>query len=145
MPVEIIQRAAAAVTDLEITKPYTAGEDMPANSIVAVRDSDSLLYQAQATTWDRMPAIGVIHDACNAGDRVDVYRYDDITNILRTEDFSYRDEIFVSTEVGKVTKNPPQNLGEIVQTIGWALASNEVQVTLWILSQEIDHTAIELT
>jgi hypothetical protein len=142
MPVETTQRTG--VIELEITKPYIAGEDIPANSVVAVRDSDSLIYQAQATTWDRMPAIGVIHDVCVAGEQISVYRYDDITDILRTEDFSYRDELFVATEKGKATKNPPQNPGEISQTIGWALASNRAQITLWILSQEIDHTAIEL-
>ena len=145
MPIKLTGAAVAAgMAQLEVVKGYTVGEDIPAGSVVALRDTDGKIYQAQASSWSRMPAIGVIQEDAVTDEEVDVYHYTPISDIRRTEDFTARDRIFVSTEAGKGTKTFPQTIGHIVQCIGYALDSSDIALTVWKLWEEIDHTAIEI-
>lgn len=114
---------------LEQVQEYVASENIPAGSVVCLSETEDKVYMAQAISWTRMPAIGITKNAANAGDIVKVYQFGVVTNVSRTEDFSYDDPIYVSETAGKATKVPIQEVGKIFQQIGQA--KNSSDITLW--------------
>jgi hypothetical protein len=116
---------------------YTAGENITAKEVVSKGETDGRIYKASAESWDKMPAFGVAIQSKSADQDIQVIQFGTVTNIARTEDFSYDDKIYVSTIAGKATKTPPGAVGDIVQSIGRAINSSDV-----ILA--IDETVVEI-
>ncbi|GAI67488.1 unnamed protein product, partial [marine sediment metagenome] len=117
---------------------YTAGEDLPAKSVVCVGETAGKLYLTKADDWTTMPAIGISNIATETGETVAIYQTGKVANARREANFSPDDKIFVSPDTaGKVTKTPPEGVGKIVQSLGRAI--NESDIIL-----EIDHTVLEL-
>ncbi|MFH1485660.1 MAG: hypothetical protein ABIH46_06290 [Chloroflexota bacterium] len=139
MTVRLIPRVTATVINPDTPLPYqyTAGEAISAKAPVAKSETDSRIYEADATTWDRMPAFGIAREAKNPGEVIEVLQFGIATGVERTEDFDYDDRIFVSETQGKLTKTPPNTIGSIVQTMGRALSSSD-------LILEIDQSVIQI-
>lgn len=117
----------AAATGVET---YTAGESIPAHSVVCLSETEEKVYMAQATSWSRMPAIGTTKHAANAGNTVEVYYSGTIRNVARTENFGYDVAIYVSEIAGKVTRIPIETVGAIYQEIGRAKNSSDVVLNM---------------
>ena len=121
----------------ELLYEYIAEEDITKNEVVAKSETTGSVLKAQATTWDRMPAIGVARESKSAGQTIKVEQFGVAENISRDADFGYDDKIFVSTTAGKATSTPPEGVGKIVQSLGRALNTSD-------LILEIDQTVLEL-
>lgn len=139
MSIVLIPRVRASVISPGTNLPYnyTAGESIPAKSVVCKGESDGKIYLTEATTWTRMPAFGVAMQTKDADKTIQVLQFGIITSLRRDADFSPDDKIFVSTTQGIATKTPPEGDGTIVQAIGRAINSSDV-----ILA--IDETVIEI-
>jgi len=114
---------------------YIAGEALPPKVPVCIGESDGYIYQAQATTWTRMPCFGVCLVGKELGATIletEIAQFGRVDNINRDLNFSYDDSIFVSANLGKVTTSP----GPLVQSIGRALNSSDIIL-------QIDATVIE--
>lgn len=116
---------------------YTAGEAISAKEVVCKGGSDGRIYQASALSWDDMPVFGVAIQSKNAGEAIQVVQFGQVTNIARTEDFNFDDKIYVSTTPGKVTKNPPSAVGDIIQTVGRAINNSDIIL-------QIEQTVVEI-
>jgi hypothetical protein len=121
----------------ELPYQYVAEEAISRGDVVAKSETTGRILKAQATTWDRMPAFGVALESKNAGQRIKVEQFGVATNISRVADFNYDDKIYVSTTAGKATNIPPENIGNIVQSLGRALNSSDIIL-------QIDQTVLEL-
>jgi len=121
----------------ELLYDYIAEENITENEVVAKSETTRRVLKAQATTWDRMPAVGVARESGVAGKTIKVEQFGVAENIARVADFSYDDKIFVSTTAGKATSTPPEGVGKIVQSLGRAINSSDIIL-------EIDQTVLEL-
>ncbi len=139
MGVEFLGRVRATVIEPGTQLPYryTAGESIPAKAVVCKGEADGRIYRAQSDDWARMPAFGVSVAAKEVGQTIEVLQFGIATGVQRTEDFGYDDKIFVSTEAGKMTRNPPEAVDNIVQAVGRALNASDI-----ILA--IDETVVQI-
>jgi len=118
-------------TVAEQVVPYVAGEAIPAKATVCVGESDGKLYNAKADSATTMPAVGISQAAAAAGETVYVYQTGKVTGVLRDGDFSYDDLIFVSPlNAGKATKTPPETVGNFSQTLGRAINTSDIVLTI---------------
>jgi len=136
--IENVNVSVDLTTSVEPVLEYTAGEDLPAKSVICQGESDSKVYLAKADSWTTMPAIGITKGAVSADESVWVYQIGKVTSVRREADFGYDDKIFVSPDTaGKATKTPPETTGNIVQSLGRAVGVSDI-------SLEIDHTCLEI-
>lgn len=142
MSLTLIGKAAGTVTAvIQQTFEYTADENLPARSVVAKDESGLGVLQAQANGWSRMPAIGVTQNAASLGDVVEVYQFGQVTGVRRDGDFSPDDQIFVSPlNAGQATNVPPDSVGDLIQTIGRALNSSDITLSVWSIVMELEQT-----
>lgn len=120
----------ASITITTEEEKYTAGEDIPALSVICLSETEARILKAQATTWSRMPAIGITKTAVKEGGTVQVYQFYStvVNNVARTEEFSYDDAIYVSTTAGKVTNVPIEGSGQVNQQVGRAISESTVKL-----------------
>ncbi len=139
MSVEFLGRVRATVIEpgTQLPYPYTAGESIPAKSVVCKGESDGRIYLAQCTTWTRMPAFGVALESKAAGQTIKVIQFGTVSGLARTEDFSFDDYIYVSTTAGKATRNVPSGVDEIVQSIGTAINASDIIL-------QVDETVVQI-
>jgi len=137
MTIRLTGATTAIAPGTELLYEYIAEEDITENEVVAKSESTRRVLKAQATTWDRMPAVGVARESRSAGQTIKVEQFGVAENIARDADFSYDDKIFVSTTAGKATSTPPEGVGKIVQSLGRAINISD-------LILEIDQTVLEL-
>lgn len=117
---------------------YTAGEALVAKQPVCQGESDAKVYKAKADSWTTMPCIGITRAAASLNETVEVYQGGKLTAVSREADFGPDDKIFVSPDTaGKVTKTPPENTGELIQSLGRAVNGSDITL-------EIDHTVLEI-
>lgn len=109
----------------ELPFQYVCEESIPNDSPVAKSETTGRILLAQASTYSRMPCFGIAIQSGNTGDTIKVISTGIATDVQRTEDFSYDDAIYVSTEKGKLTKTPPGTVGALVQILGRALNSSD--------------------
>jgi len=126
MTIKLSGATTAIAPGTELLYDYIAEETITENEVVAKSETTSRLLNAQATSWSRMPAIGVARESKSAGQTIKVEQFGLAENIARDADFNYDDKIFVSTTAGKATSTPPEGVGKIVQSIGRAINSSEV-------------------
>jgi len=126
MTIQLIGATRRIAPGTELLYEYTAEEDITENEVVAKSETTRRVLKAQATTWSRMPAIGVARQSRKAGKTIKVEQFGVAQDIARDADFNYDDEIFVSTTAGKATSTPPEGTGKIVQSLGRAINSSEV-------------------
>ena len=137
MTVKLTGAIKAIAPGTELLYEYIAEEDISENEVVAKSETTRRVLKAQATTWSRMPAVGIARESKSAGKTIKVEQFGLAENIARVADFSYDDKIFVSETAGKATSTPPEGVGKIVQSLGRALNSSDL-----VLS--IDQTVLEL-
>ena len=137
MTIKLSGAATAIAPGTELLYEYVAEEDITENEVVAKSETTGRILKAQASTWDRMPAIGVARESRKAGKTIKVEQFGVAENIARVAAFSYDDKIFVSTTAGKATSTPPEGTGKIVQSLGRAINSSDIIL-------EIDQTVLEL-
>lgn len=137
MTIKLTGATAAIAPGTELLYEYVAQEAITENEVVAKSETTGRILKAQATTWDRMPAIGVARESKSAGQTIKVEQFGLAENIARDADFSYDDKIFVSTTAGKATSTPPEGVGKIVQSLGRAKSGSDIIL-------EIDQTILEL-
>jgi len=137
MTIKLTGATTAIAPGTELLYEYIAEEDITENEVVAKSETTRRVLKAQATTWDRMPAIGVARESKSAGQTIKVEQFGVAENIARVADFSYDDKIFVSTTAGQATSTPPEGTGKIVQSLGRAINSSDIIL-------EIDQTVLEL-
>lgn len=137
MTIKLSGAATAIAPGTELLYNYIAEEDIAENEVVAKSETTRRVLKAQATTWTRMPAIGIARESKSAGQTIKVEQFGLAENIARVADFGYDDKIFVSTTAGKATSTPPEGSGKIVQSLGRALNSSDIIL-------EIDQTVLEL-
>lgn len=116
---------------------YESGESITSKEIVCKGELDGRIYKASSSGWDRMPAFGVAVQSKSEDQSIQVIQFGTVSNIARTEDFSWDDKIYISTTQGKATKTPPGAVGDIVQAIGRAINASDI-----ILA--IDETVVEI-
>lgn len=119
-------RAVSISPGTELPFQYVCEEAIPNDSPVAKSETTGRVLLAQASTYDRMPCFGMSIQGGNIGDIIKVISIGIATGVARTEDFSYDDAIYVSTEKGKLTKTPPGTVGALVQTMGVALNTSDL-------------------
>lgn len=105
---------------------YQCEESIPNKSPVAKSETTGSILLAQASTYVRMPCFGISIQSGDAGDTIKVISTGIATGVAREADFSYDDEVFVSTEKGQLTKTPPGSAGALVQSLGRALNSSDI-------------------
>lgn len=137
MTIKLSGAATAIAPGTELLYEYIAEEDITENEVVAKSETTRRVLKAQASTWDRMPAVGVARESRKAGKTIKVEQFGVAENIARVAAFSYDDKIFVSTTAGKATSTPPEGVGKIVQSLGRAINSSDIIL-------EIDQTVLEL-
>ncbi|MBA7688161.1 hypothetical protein ES703_96638 [subsurface metagenome] len=137
MTIQLIGATRRISPGTELLYDYIAEEDITENEVVAKSETTRRVLKAQASTWDRMPAIGIARESKSAGEAIKVEQFGVAENIARVADFSYDDKIFVSTTAGKATSTPPEGAGKIVQSLGRAINSSDIIL-------EIDQTVLEL-
>lgn len=137
MTIQLIGATRRIAPGTELLYDYIAEEDITENEVVAKSETTRRVLKAQATTWLRMPAVGVARESKSAGQTIEVEQFGVAENIARVADFSYDDKIFVSTTAGKATSTPPEGVGKIVQSLGRAINSSDIIL-------EIDQTVLEL-
>ena len=122
----------------ELPYNYVAEESISRGDVVAKSETTGRILKAQATTWTRMPAFGVALESKSAGQTIKVEQFGVATNISREADFSYDDRIYVSpVTAGKATNQPPEVVGNIVQSLGRAINASDIVLA-------IDQTILEL-
>lgn len=126
MTIKLTGATTAIAPGTELLYEYVAEEDITENEVVAKSETTNRILKAQATSWSRMPAIGVARESKSAGETIKVEQFGKAENIARDADFSYDDKIFVSTTAGKATSTSPEGVGRIVQSIGRAINSSGV-------------------
>lgn len=119
-------RAIVISPGTELPFNYVCEEGIPKGSPVAKSETTGRILLAQATVEGRMPCFGTTIESGDTGDTIKVISTGIATNVARTEDFSYDDAVFVSTEKGKLTKDPPEVVGALVQVVGRALTSSDI-------------------
>lgn len=117
------------VPALEPVYEYKAGERIADLTAICV-GADDRVYQAQATSWSRMPAIGVVRAGVEAGEAVEVYQSGKISNVSRTEDFEMDAPIYVSATAGKLTAVPVEGVGNIIQEVGRSWSSSDIVLNI---------------
>ncbi|MBA7706925.1 hypothetical protein ES703_115784 [subsurface metagenome] len=137
MTIQLIGATRRIAPGTELLYEYVAEENITENELVAKSETTGRVLKAQATTWLRMPAIGIARESKSAGQTIKVEQFGVAENIARDADFNYDDKIFVSTTAGKATSTPPEGVGKIVQSIGRAINSSDIIL-------EIDQTVLEL-
>ena len=137
MTIKLSGAATAIAPGTELLYEYVAQEDITENEVVAKSETTRRVLKAQATTWDRMPAVGVARETRTTGQTIKVEQFGVAENITRDADFGYDDKIFVSTNAGKATSTPPEGVGKIVQSLGRAINTSDIIL-------EIDQTVLEL-
>jgi len=137
MTIKLTGATTAIAPGTELLYEYIAEEDITENEVVAKSETTGRILKAQATTWNRMPAIGIARESKSAGETIKVEQFGLAENIARDADFNYDDKIFVSTTAGKATSTPPEGVGKIVQSLGRAKNSSSIIL-------EIDQTVLEL-
>lgn len=137
MTILLIGAARRIAPGTELLYEYIAEEVITENEVVAKSVSTGRILKAQATTWDRMPAIGVARETKIAGQTMKVEQFGLAENIARDADFNWDDKIFVSTNAGKATSTPPEGIGKIVQSLGRAKSGSDIIL-------EIDQTVLEI-
>lgn len=137
MSIKLTGATTAIAPGTELLYEYVAEEGITENEVVAKSGTTRRVLKAQATSWSRMPAIGVARETKSAGQTIKVEQFGVAENIARVADFSYDDKIFVSETAGQATSTPPEGVGKIVQSLGRAVNSSDIIL-------EIDQTVIEL-
>lgn len=137
MTIKLTGATTAIAPNTELLYEYVAEEDITENEVVAKSETTGRVLKAQATTWTRMPAIGVARESKSTGEIIKVEQFGLAETIARDADFGYDDKIFVSTNAGKATATPPEGVGKIVQSLGRAKSASDVIL-------EIDQTVLEL-
>ena len=137
MTIQLIGATRRIAPGTELLYDYIAEEAITENEVVAKSETTRRVLKAQATTWDRMPAVGVARESRVAGRTIKVEQFGVAEDISRDADFSYDDKIFVSTTAGKATSTPPEEAGKIVQSLGRAINSSDIIL-------EVDQTILEL-
>ncbi len=137
MTIQLIGATRRISPGTELLYEYIAEEDITENEVVAKSETTRRVLKAQATTWSRMPAIGVARESRKVGKTIKVEQFGVAEDIARDAAFSYDDKIFVSTTAGKATSTPPEGAGKIVQSLGRAINSSDIIL-------EVDQTVLEL-
>ena len=127
MTITLVGAVRVSVESTEQVISRTAGEDIAAKAAVCIGESDGKVYKAKADSSTTMPCMGITKEAVSSGGTAKVYQSGIVTNVLREADFSPDDIVFVSPNTaGKVTKTPPQTLGQYAQTVGRAINSSDI-------------------
>lgn len=137
MTIQLIGATRRISPGTELLYEYVAQESISENEVVAKSETTGRILKAQASTWLRMPAIGIARESKSAGQTIKVEQFGVAENIARVADFSYDDKIFVSETAGQATSTPPEGVGKIVQSLGRAANSSDIIL-------EIDQTVLEL-
>jgi hypothetical protein len=130
-------RAQVLQPDVMNRFEFTAGEKLTAKQVVAKGESDGSIYQAQASDSTRMPAIGVVLNSPEAGEKAYVTNQGIIKNIAGGGSFGRDEAIYVSDTKGQATNSVPASVGNFVQVIGRSINSTDVMVS-------VDERAIRL-
>lgn len=126
MTIKLSGAATAIAPGTELLYEYIAEEDITENEVVAKSETTRRVLKAQASTWDRMPAVGVARETRTTGQTIKVEQFGVAENIARVADFGYDDKIFVSTTAGQATSTPVEGIGKIVQSLGRAINSSDI-------------------
>jgi hypothetical protein len=125
--ITLIGAVKISIESTELVISRTAGELIPAKSVVCIGESDGKVYKAKADSSTTMPAVGVTRETALPDETVKIYKSGIVPDVLREADFSPDDVIFVSPNTaGKVTKTPPDAVGLFVQTMGRAASSADI-------------------
>ena len=137
MTIKLSGAATAIAPGTELLYEYIAEEDITENEVVAKSETTRRVLKAQATTWSRMPAIGIARESREAGKTIKVEQFGVAEDIARDANFNYDDAIYVSTTAGKATNIPPQGIGKLVQTLGRSINASDIIL-------EVNPTVLEL-
>lgn len=113
---------------------YILGEDIKSGAAVCQsKNSVNRILQAQADDQSRMPAIGALFNSKLMGQEGLVVPAGVFVNLNRDGDFNPGDQIYVSTNRGKFTREPP-SVGT-KQVVG--VARNENSALLYCVPPQI--------
>lgn len=138
MTIKLTGLVKISIESTEQVISRTAGEDISAKAAVCLGESDGKIYKAKADSSTTMPAVGITKESVSSVGTAKVYQSGIVTNVLREADFSPDDIVFVSPNTaGKVTKTPPETVGQFAQTMGRAVNTTDIVL-------EIDQTFLEI-
>lgn len=119
----------APVAPITPTYKFVCAEEIAAGEVVCQSKTQSgYALLAKADDTDRMPAFAVATEGGDAGDTIAVQQVGAYSNVSRTEDFDLQEAVWVSTTLGKATKNPPAAVGCGQQRIGIARGAGYVML-----------------
>lgn len=130
MTVSLIPKVVAVLVKAgEYPYDYSAAEeDIPEGAAVAKSDTTGGIVLAQADVVSRMPCFGISVEEREVGELCKVISIGIGENVQRTEDFTYGESVYVSTEKGKLTRTPPETQGTFVQVVGKALNGKDIVI-----------------